>query len=261
VVSAIVWVAKDLSAGDASWIGAANASLVVWLEHYPGWGVLAVIGLYIVATICFVPGSLLTIGTSFAFGKAFPSTWQATLLASSAVFVGASLGSISCFLLGRYLFRDSVERLAQNYPIILAFDRAMLHKGFYIMLMLRLSPLVPYNALDYLSGITSISLLDYSLAMIGLVPGTVVFCFIGATASDLTEGKMGDSQTVVAVILGLVFAAASVGLASYYSKIELEKLMEETGETGRLQRQEYDSLSRDEEDRSDDGIEATFEAA
>jgi uncharacterized membrane protein YdjX (TVP38/TMEM64 family) len=138
----------------------------------------------------------------------------------------------------------------------LAFDRAMLHNGFYIMLMLRLSPLVPYNALDYLSGITSISLMDYTLAMIGLLPGTVVFCFIGATASDLTEGKLGDSQTIVAIVVGLVFAAASVGLASYYSKIELEKLLEERDQHQRL---EYDSLPR--EDRNDDGIEATFEAA
>jgi uncharacterized membrane protein YdjX (TVP38/TMEM64 family) len=256
VVTAIVWVAKDLSAGDNSLIVKANASFVVWLESHPGLGVLAVIAVYIVATVCFVPGSLLTIGTSFAFGKAFQSTTNATLLSSFAVFVGASLGSISCFLLGRYLFREPVERMAQNYPIILAFDRAMLHNGFYIMLMLRLSPLVPYNALDYLSGITSISLMDYTLAMIGLLPGTVVFCFIGATASDLTEGKLGDSQTIVAIVVGLVFAAASVGLASYYSKIELEKLLEERDQHQRL---EYDSLPR--EDRNDDGIEATFEAA
>jgi uncharacterized membrane protein YdjX (TVP38/TMEM64 family) len=255
--SAIVWVATDLSAGESSRIESANVLFVTWLESHPALGVLAVIAVYIVATICFVPGSLLTIGTSFAFGKAFHNAWFATLLASIAVFVGASLGSISCLLLGRYLFRGPVERMAQNYPIILAFDRAMQHNGFYIMLLLRLSPLIPYNALDYLSGITSISLKDYTYAMIGLLPGTVVFCFLGATASDLTEGKLDDFQTIGAVILGLVFAVASVALASYYSKIELAKLLEERDQP----QPEYEALSQETSSSTvlDGEIETTFE--
>lgn len=263
LLSTIVWVATDLSKGENSSINRANIGFVAWLENHPVLGMLAVVLVYIVATICFVPGSLLTIGTSFAFGRAFESTFYATMLSSVAVFVGASLGSISCLVLGRYLFREPVERMAQSYPIILAFDRAMQNNGFYIMLLLRLSPLVPYNALDYLSGITSISLYDYTLAMVGLIPGTVVFCFIGATASDVSEGKLDNSQSIVAIILGLVFALASIGMASYYSKVELEHLLEERQQIGPLQPQRYRSLPHEAiySDVKEDGIESMFDTA
>jgi uncharacterized membrane protein YdjX (TVP38/TMEM64 family) len=103
----------------------ASGRFVDWVALHPGLGVLAVIVVYMLATICFVPGSILTIGTGYAFGRAMQSTFLAVALASTAVFVGASLGSISCLLLGRYLFREPVARLAENYPIIRALDRGM----------------------------------------------------------------------------------------------------------------------------------------
>ena len=95
------------------------------------------------------------------------------------------------------------------------------------MLLLRLSPLIPYNALDYMSGVTSISTKDYSLALTGLLPGTIVFCYLGATASSLAEGRTssedGPIQTV-AMVLGVIFALAAIVVASYYSRLELDKV-------------------------------------
>jgi uncharacterized membrane protein YdjX (TVP38/TMEM64 family) len=96
---------------------------VEWVALHPVPGILAVILVYIVATVCFVPGSVLTVGTGYAFGRAFDSTFLGVVLASAAVFIGASLGSLSCLLLGRYLFREPVMRLAENYPIFRAIDR------------------------------------------------------------------------------------------------------------------------------------------
>lgn len=106
-------------------IDAALQRLVDWVADHPTLGILAVVLVYILATICFVPGSVLTIGTGYAFGKAFneSSTLLAVALSSLAVFVGASLGSLCCFVIGRYLFRAPVIRLAQQYPLIQAIDR------------------------------------------------------------------------------------------------------------------------------------------
>ena len=94
-----------------------------WVEEHPARGVLAVILVYIVATVLFVPGSILTFGAGYAFGAASDNKLHGVILASTAVFIGASLGSISTFLLGRYLFRDCVIRLASNYPLFQAIDR------------------------------------------------------------------------------------------------------------------------------------------
>jgi hypothetical protein len=95
-----------------------------WLSTHPVSGILVVIIVYIVATILFIPGSVLTIGVGYAFQGAFrQSTALAVLFSSTAVFIGASLGSIACLLLGRYLFRDYVLQLANHYPIFRAVDR------------------------------------------------------------------------------------------------------------------------------------------
>lgn len=99
------------------------------------------------------------------------------------------------------------------------------------MLLLRLSPLIPYNALDYISGITSISIRQYSLALLGILPGTISFCYIGATASTFTDGttsaKNNNAIHTIILILGIVFALAGGLVASYYSKIELDKILYE----------------------------------
>ena len=101
----------------------ASSRFVEWVALHPLMGILAVILVYITATVCFVPGSVLTIGTGYAFGRAFGSTFTAVVLSTTAVFIGASLGSLSCLLLGRYLFREPVMRLAQSYPVFQAVDR------------------------------------------------------------------------------------------------------------------------------------------
>lgn len=97
------------------------------------------------------------------------------------------------------------------------------------MLLLRLSPLIPYNALDYISGVTSISVKHYSMALLGLLPGAATFCYVGATASSLADGtsKASDDKGLRTAVLvaGLVFAGAGAALASYYSKIELDKIL------------------------------------
>lgn len=134
---------------------------------------------------------------------------------------------LSCtFLLGRYLFRSCVVRLASSYPLFTAIDRALQSNGLKIMILLRLSPLIPYNALDYMSGITAIPLWAYSIALIGVLPGALTLCFIGASASSLTDTSATENKTlkIVTIAFGVLFAVAGVCVASYYSKKELERV-------------------------------------
>lgn len=105
---------------------------------------------------------------------------------------------------------------------------ALEQNGLKIMLLLRLSPLIPFNALDYISGVTSISFRDYALALIGILPGTIMFCMVGATASSLTDTSSSPENKLahqVSLIGGLLFAIIGVSVASYYSKLELDKIV------------------------------------
>mmetsp|Transcript_9198 Transcript_9198/g.15428 ORF Transcript_9198/g.15428 Transcript_9198/m.15428 type:complete len:246 (+) Transcript_9198:3-740(+) len=199
-----------------------------WVQRHPSMGVLAVIVVYAVATVLFVPGSVLTIGAGFAFGASFNDTAKGVALASLAVFVGAFLGSVGSFLLGRYLFRDFVVQLASRYAVFQAVDKALEGNGLKIMILLRLSPLIPYNALDYISGITSISFRTYCLGLLAILPGVVMFTFVGATASSLltSHDEASNNQTarIFSLVFGITFAVIGVLMASYYSKIELDKV-------------------------------------
>jgi len=124
--------------------------------------------------------------------------------------------------------------MASKYKLFQAIDRALEGNGLKIMILLRLSPLVPYNALDYLSGLTSISLWHYSVALVAILPGIIVFCFLGATASSITAGGDDEQNATVknvTLVLGVFFACIGVAAASYYSKLELDKILVDEEQT------------------------------
>ncbi|EJK65235.1 hypothetical protein THAOC_13931 [Thalassiosira oceanica] len=207
--------------------GATVSAFLEWIESNVIAGVFAFMGVYFVATVLFVPGSVLTLGGGFVFGKAL-GLGRGVALASSAVFIGASLGAIASFLLGRYLLRDWVtERLFKKYKIMTALGSALEEKGFQIAILLRLSPIIPFNAINYILGATSMRLVHYIFSLLGILPGTVLYCFIGATAGSLTESGSAVSGpvAVASLIVGIVFGLASLFLVGYYAKKEFDKIV------------------------------------
>jgi len=200
-----------------------------WIETNLVAGTFAFMGVYFVATVAFIPGSILTLGSGFVFGKAV-GLGPGVALAAVAVFVGASLGAIVSFLLGRYLLKDWVmNKLVGKYPVLKALDEAFKEQGLRIFVLLRLSPIIPFNAINYIGGVTSIPLRHYALALIAILPGTVLYCFIGATAGSLTEsGNAADGPVAIAsIVVGLVFGLLAVFAVSYYAKKEFNKIVAE----------------------------------
>lgn len=200
-----------------------------WVEDNPYAGVFAFIGVYFVATVLFIPGSILTLGSGFVFANAF-GLGPGVLLATIAVFVGASTGAIADFLLGRYLLRQWVEStLTQKYLLFAAIDGAMEKQGLRIMTLLRLSPIIPFNALNYIAGVTAIQFAHYVYALFAILPGTILYVFIGASAGSLTDsGGSGSDQTVtiITIVVGVVFGVLSIVVISYYAKKELDAAIE-----------------------------------
>jgi len=206
---------------------------LIWVEAHPALGVVAFILLYALATVLFVPGALLTIGCGYTFGSVF-GVGKGVILASVAVFIGATLGSVLAFLLGRFLLRDLVSSLIRQYPTFEAVDKALQGNGLLIMVLLRLSPLIPYNALDYMSGATSIPLWSYSIALVAVLPGVFMYTFLGATASSLADSANAENPTVrlVSLIFGVTFAISGVMVASYFANKELKKILSDGDDSG-----------------------------
>lgn len=183
------------------YIKTAFESFLDWISTHLIPGMFALIAVYALATVTCIPGSILTIGSGFVYGNALGLA-QGVAVASFVVFIGASCGAVLCFLIGRYLMRELVsERFVARYPIIKALDQSIKHQGLKIFTLLRLSPIVPFNIINYIGGVTAISFKDYSLALLGILPGTVLYCFIGASAGSLleTDDTMNGTFTYVGI--------------------------------------------------------------
>jgi uncharacterized membrane protein YdjX (TVP38/TMEM64 family) len=144
------------------------------------WAPLVYVVGYAVATALALPGSVLTIVGGAVFGR-----WWGALL----VTIGANVGANAAFRLARWLGRDGIERLLGKR--LAGLDKATAQHGFFGLLVLRLIPLVPFNALNFGSGLTALRWRDYALAtVIGILPGTLVYVFF---ADALVQGSTAAS--------------------------------------------------------------------
>lgn len=118
------------------------------------------------------------------------------------------------------------NKLVEKYPIMKALDAAFEEQGLKIFILLRLSPIIPFNAINYIAGVTPMSLRDYCLALFFILPGTVLYCFVGASAVSLADSENAGNQTVtiVSIVVGIVFGFLAVFAVSYYAKKEFGKI-------------------------------------
>src|SRR5467141_3001960 len=143
-----------------------------WIGKLGPWGPVIFIALYIVATVFFIPGSVLTLGAGAVFG---------VVLGSVYVSISATLGATAAFLVGRYLARDAIARKIAKNEKFATIDRAVADEGWKIVLLTRLSPVFPFTLLNYAFGLTRVKLSHYVLASwLGMIPGTVMYVYLGS---------------------------------------------------------------------------------
>ena len=154
-------------------------------QRVEGLGVLGpvvfVLG-YAAAVVAFVPGSALTLAAGAIFGVA---------KGTAVVFVAALLGSGAAFLIARYFARSAVERRIAGNVQFAAIDRAIGREGRKIAFLLRLSPAIPFTLLNYALGLTRIRFADALLASVGMLPGTLLYVYLGSVAGDAASASAG----------------------------------------------------------------------
>lgn len=200
-----------------SWIllGLAMVALMVtmrvlplsdWLEQFNTWvadlgwvGYLVFMAFYVVAVVAFVPGSILTIGAGFAFG------W---VKGAIAVSLASTAGAAIAFLLARYFLRDRLVARFSSNAKFKAVDRAIAKEGAKIVFLLRLTPVMPFSLGNYLFGLTGIPFWHYVLASwIGMIPGTILYVYIGTLGRTGLEAAAGEAQTGKLIVQGIALLA------------------------------------------------------
>ncbi|HEY9675021.1 MAG TPA: TVP38/TMEM64 family protein [Waterburya sp.] len=192
---------------------------LVWIDGLGPVGALAYIALYIVATVAFLPGSIITLGGGAIFG---------VVLGSIYVFIGASLGATVAFLIGRYLARDWVFKQIAGNEKFRKIDEAVGEEGFKIVFLTRLSPVFPFNLLNYAFGVTGVSLKGYLLGFIGMIPGTVMYVYLGSLAGACTQIgiKTQHANSIAEWTMRIIGFIATVGVTLFVTRIARKALEE-----------------------------------
>jgi uncharacterized membrane protein YdjX (TVP38/TMEM64 family) len=187
---------------------------------------LAYLGVYIAGTVALVPGSVLAMvaGALFGFVHGF-----------GIAFLGALLGSTAAFILARHGARGRVagwlERRAASHAVyarLAHVDRSLGGRSLALVFLLRLSPFIPYNMLNYALGLTRVRVRDFLLGSVGMIPGAFVYAYVGDLAGDVAVAAAGrgapDGTPLWVLFPGLLVTLAAVWVLGRYARSELERM-------------------------------------
>ena len=165
-----------------------------------------------------LPGVWASMLAGFLYG-----TWFGSLV----VFIGASMGAEITFLLGRTFLREWVQRRLMEFPKLQAIEKAVSREGLQLVVLTRLSPVFPFSFLNLIYGISEVSFRDYTIGLLGILPGTILFCGLGSLAGDLARfGEVlsgrADLNSFVLRIVGLLATLAAVWLVTRAARRALQ---------------------------------------
>jgi uncharacterized membrane protein YdjX (TVP38/TMEM64 family) len=177
-----------------------------WLTAFRAWvgglgfaGYVLYAAVYAVCIVFFIPASILTLGAGATFG---------VLRGTIVVVVGATLGATLAFIVARTIARKRIEAFAARDRRFRALDKAIATEGAKIVLLVRLAVVFPFTYSNYAFGLTGVRVLPYALAtLVGIVPGSLAFVYLGAAAAAATAGKVRFAVYLGGAILALIASA------------------------------------------------------
>jgi uncharacterized membrane protein YdjX (TVP38/TMEM64 family) len=169
-----------------------------WFESLGLWAPAVFILAWVAAAVFFLPGLAMTIAGGLVFGAVWGTVWTT---------VGANLGAVAAFLIGRYAARDTVEGMVEKNPTLQKIDQGVREQGWRMLMITRLVPIFPFNAQNYVYGLTDIPLKTYVLVTLpSMVPATIAYTF---AAGSVRTGDFGRTLWYLG-IAALAFVVLSL---------------------------------------------------
>jgi uncharacterized membrane protein YdjX (TVP38/TMEM64 family) len=222
LLGAIVWIGLHREVLGAS-------ALEQELGRFGAWAPIMFVLLYALATVLFVPGSVLTL----AGGALFGPIWG-TLLN----LIGATLGATIAFLIARYVASDLVA--ARSGEQLGRMMRGVEEEGWRFVAFVRLVPLFPFNLMNYAFGLTRICLREYVLAsFVCMAPGALAYTYLGYAGREAASGQTGAIRKAV---VALALLAAVAFLPGLVRRIRGQRFTDLSTLQGRLQNGEQVAL-------------------
>ncbi|MEL6552618.1 MAG: TVP38/TMEM64 family protein [Cyanobacteria bacterium J06621_11] len=205
--------------------GQIQQALIGFVEWINGLGPIAPIVFifaYIGITVAFLPASVVTLGAGFVFG---------VIQGSILVFIGAMLGATAAFLVGRFVARDWIAKKVEGNQFFNSLDNAIAEEGLKLIFLIRLSPAFPFNLLNYALGLTKVSLKDYVIGTTGIIPGTIMYVYLGSLVGDVAmlgadDGAQSPQEAIIGWVIRILIFVTIVAISLYIGKIAKKALNE-----------------------------------
>lgn len=196
--------------------GITAQSIRDWVKGFGVMAPIAYIAVWAFLPVFFFPVPVLALAGGLSFGLL-----EGTIL----TLIGAMINSTFMFFLANVLAKDMVTKyLSNKLPAKWwnKFYNAEKREGFLIVLICRLIPVMPYNVINYVSGLTSIRFRSYFIAtLIGITPGTVIFLNVGDKILDIRSPEF-----ILSIVFVVILTVVSLILGKYVSKISEKKSLE-----------------------------------
>ncbi len=198
-----------------------------WSKQHPIAGPAIYVAGVVVGTVLFLPGSVSIMIAGFLFGLA-----PGILFAA----VGTTIGAQFAFLAGRLGARRWVEQRVSGNQRLQAIEQGLREEAFLIVVLTRLSLIIPFNVLNYAYGVTSVTTrTHFAATALGMLPAVALYAYLGTLAHDLGQVLSGEAQpsklgywlaavgvAAIAVLTWAIHRAASRSLARHLPSLEID---------------------------------------
>ena len=186
---------------------------------YTPLGVFSFICLYAIWVICLLPGLWLSMLAGVLYGS-----FNGAIVVFSGAFIGAEI----TFLIGRKFLRNWSQRRIAQFPKLSIVAKAVSEEGLRLIFLTRLSPAFPFSLLNLVYGLSEVTIRDFSIGMVAIIPGTYLYCSLGDLAGDIAKFKdvlssRNDIGSLSISVLGLLATVAVVWFTSQAARKALQE--------------------------------------
>lgn len=200
-------------------------SFLDWVTLHRQEGSVIFVVMYVLGVVLMLPAMVMAMSAGALFG----------IVGGSALsFIGSNIGQVGAFMAGRYIFRDAVvSYLSKNFPKWTLIDGAMTREGWRMIVLLRMSPIAPWNLLNYALSVTSVPFATYAIASsLSIIPYLVLFVYFGSMARNLADVVTGDAKIDGrwTAVMALCSGVALVLLVWYVAHVSRKAMAEMVNE-------------------------------
>ena len=175
-----------------------------------GIGIFTFVCIYILIVLLILPASWLSLLSGFLYGS---------YVGSIIVFISASIGASVAFFISKSFFSKSLKNFLSRYPKLSVMEQVVKKGGLKLIFLARLSPIFPFSILNYFYGLNNVKFRDFAFGLLGIIPGTFLYCSIGSLAKNLQELKNVQSpNNLFMTFIGVVSTFLVVYFLAKYSR-------------------------------------------